>query len=395
MKKILIHIGGFHAGGAEKSLVSFLSTIPKDRYHIDILVYRCDGLFSTLVPNFVSVKEIPFPYKCLGVSLSNVEFYLKHNPKFLIKKILGLLAIKTSSRYSPPQVVWKLWKNTIPQYPEKYDVAISYIEGVTNYYVIDKVTAKKKILWVHNEYSKLRYSADFDYSYFCRADAVVTISQLCKDDLVNNFPSIKDKFKILQNIVNPNLIKELSDADIDDSSFNNCKSKYKILSIGRLCPQKNFELAIHAAEILKKNGFNFTWFIIGEGPLYGSLVALCKKLGVMDNFVFLGLKANPYFYIKHTDIFVMPSIFEGKSIALEEAKILCKPIVCTNFKTAFDAIENNITGIITNMQPQDMADSIYTVCTDCKLRDRLTSNLSKLQFDNTSEISNYIQLIGA
>ena len=54
----------------------------------------------------------------------------------------------------------------------------------------------------------------------------------------------------------------------------------------------------------------------------------------------MGVKENPYPYIKKADIYVQPSRYEGKSIAIDEAKILKKPIVVTNFSTAKDQIEN-------------------------------------------------------
>ena len=68
------------------------------------------------------------------------------------------------------QYLWKMWKKDIPMLNEEYDIAVSYIEGTTNYFVIDKVKAKRKILWMHTIYDKWGYTSDFDKHYFEKAD---------------------------------------------------------------------------------------------------------------------------------------------------------------------------------------------------------------------------------
>ena len=62
-------------------------------------------------------------------------------------------------RYSESGEAWRCF---IPAQKKVYDLAVSYEDGFSNYYVIDKVTASKKILWVHNEYEKLSYKMKFD-----------------------------------------------------------------------------------------------------------------------------------------------------------------------------------------------------------------------------------------
>ena len=73
---------------------------------------------------------------------------------------------------------------------------------------------------------------------------------------------------------------------------------------------------------------------------------LIEKKNLENHFKLLGFKENPYPYIKHADIYVQPSRYEGKSIAIDEAKILNKPIIVTNFETAKDQINDGMNGII-------------------------------------------------
>lgn len=393
-KNILIHIGGLGAGGAEKSLVSFLNTLPAEQYNVDLMTLNKGGLFRNLVPEYVNIIEPPFPYNCLGISPTDWKFYSKHNPIYFFKKIYSLYKLKKQTNLPVGQVLWPIWKNCIKQNQKKYDIAMSYIEGLPNYYVMDKVDAKKKILWIHNEYTKLGYDKEFDKEYFKKADAVVTISELCKNDLVDNFPDLKDKFNILENITNPILIKKMAEEEIKDSAFENRKNTLKLLSIGRLYPQKNYPLAIDAAKIIKDKGIEFKWYIIGEGVLRGEIEKQINALSLQDNITLLGLRSNPYPYIKQCDIIVQSSLFEGKSIAIDEAKILCKPIVATNYPTVYDVISDNKNGLIAEMTPASLAEKIISLYNDKELSEMLSSNLREEAIDNTSEIENYIKLIG-
>lgn len=393
MKKVIIHIHSLYGGGAEKSLISFLNSIPENKYDIDLLLISKTGLFLPLVPSWINIIDATFPYKCLAVSPHNIKYYLKHGIKYWFKKIFVMRKYKQETGLSFSQYLWKNWSPSIPVFQKQYDVAISYIDGITNYYVIEKVKAQKKILWVHNEYDKLGYNRAYDETFFSKADAIVTISDLCKNNLEKNFPNLKDRFNILENISNPTLINKLALENISDPQFCNTTAGIKILSIGRLAPQKNYSLAIKAAKILKDKGISFQWFVIGEGVLRGEIENEIKQLNLCSNFILMGQKPNPYFYIKHSDIIVQSSLFEGKSIAIDEAKILHKPIVSTNYNTVNDLIKDGENGIITEMTPDSLAAGILKIINNPSIKDRLISNLQKENINNQNEITKYLHLI--
>ena len=392
-KNILIHIGSLNAGGAEKSLVSLLSTIPKDKYDIDLLLVRKDGLLMNLIPSHINILETPLQYKCYSNSPKNIGFYIRHNPKYLIKKLYTAYKYKKSKKESLDQYIWSIWKDTFKPLEKKYDVAISYLEGITNYYILDKVDARKKLIWIHNEYDKLGYDKNYDAPYFEKADAIVTISQLCKENLVKNFPLLKERIHILENISNPQLIWDMANTEIDDPQFNSSAGIFRILTIGRLTPQKNYLMAIDSARILKDKGLEFRWYIIGAGPLKTEIEKRISGQGLDNHVILLGLRANPYAYMKQCDIVVQSSMFEGKSIVLDEAKILCKPIVATCYNTVYDTIENGINGVITGMTPESLANGIYNLLKAPEERIRYSKYLRENITNNLSELHKYINLI--
>ncbi len=390
--KVLFIIGSLSAGGAERSLVSLLNALPSDKYSIDLIVSKKGGLFFPLIPQYINIIEAPFPYNCLVHPPKDVKFYIKHNFIYWFKKVYRIVKSKRLlKQYALQQILWQLWKKDIPNFPIEYDVAISYLEGFPNYYVIDKIKAKKKILWIHSEYKKLRYNPDLDFQYFEKANKIITISAACRQNLVDTFPLLDNNIEVIENLSDAKLIKRMADEQITEISIPN--NQLIILSIGRLVPVKSFDLAIKAAQILKQKNIHFNWYIIGDGILRTDLEKLIEKLDLTQHVFLLGLQTNPYKFMKRADIIVQSSSYEGKSIVIDEAKILCKPIVSTNYTTVYDAIKDRETGIITKMTPESLANSIYSLSQDSELRQAIIAHLSMSTYDNKDNINQYISLL--
>ena len=177
MKKILIAIYNLSAGGGQKSLISLLNTIPKDKYSIDLLLMEKKGLFLSQVPEFINIIEGEKKFKAIHHPISDLKFFTPLNRlwwKILHSRLKAKIFYKHLHR---EQAQWKTWNSHIKTLEKEYDCAISYLEGVMNYFVIDKVKAKRKILWIHNVYTSLHYNPSFDFNYFSQADYVATMSE--------------------------------------------------------------------------------------------------------------------------------------------------------------------------------------------------------------------------
>ena len=98
---------------------------------------------------------------------------------------------------------------------------------------------------------------------------------------------------------------------------------------------------------------------------------LIKKFGVEENFILLGARENPYPDIANAKLFVQPSRYEGKSVVLDEAKILATPIVATAYPTVGDQLSNEQEGIIVEMNPNSIAEGIERLIEDTSLRDKI------------------------
>lgn len=392
-KKVLFVIHGLDCGGAEKSLISLLSSIPEDKYDIDLIIGNPNGIFMDSIPSYVHViddcymlENFATPLGLRRKKVANI-YDLALQTKWQIQRRID----KSKKYLSYSEFRWKIWGQYLPKLHKKYDLAISYMNGFPNYYVIQKTTAASKILWVHNEFEKLGYNIPFEKQFFSQADRIVTISDSCANNIVKYYPEFKEKVLVLENISSGKIIQTMAEESIDDEYFN--YSGVKILSIGRLMKQKNFELAIGAAAILKEKGLKFKWYVLGEGELRNSLTNKITELNLQDYFVLPGIKTNPYPYIKHCDIFCQTSLYEGKSIALDEAKILQKPIVVTNYATCVNSIDNGVNGIIVDMAADSVARAIMDICSDTVLRQRMIDNLSTESMGNSLEINKYMNLM--
>ena len=98
-------------------------------------------------------------------------------------------------------------------------------------------------------------------------------------------------------------------------------------------------MALEAARILKEHNIRFKWYFVGDGSLMGELKTIIEKYGLRDYVILLGLRENPYPYMKHCDIYVQPSLHEGYCITLAEAKLFGHPIVATDFTGAREQLE--------------------------------------------------------
>lgn len=194
----------------------------------------------------------------------------------------------------------------------------------------------------------------------------------------------------MENISSPTIIRQQSLESIGEFKKQVDQMKANgntiLCTIGHICRGKGFDLAIEASDILKRNGIHFKWIFIGK-VLEEDLLKLIADNGLDDNILLVGIQSNPYPYIGLSDIVVHPSRFEGKSIALDEAKILCKPIVVTNFSTVGDQFENGKNGTICGMSGKAVANAIIELINDSSLQDSYRMYLESHIIDNSSEVN--------
>lgn len=392
-KKLLFVMPGLYGGGAEKSLVNLLNLLDYSKYEVDLLLFRVEGLFLQQVPKEVHILETPATLKYSYVPLDKEALHSISGLWAGVVRLLGTGICRLLNKENEKQVRWaKFYSKSIRKLPGEYDVALAYLHDESTYYVIDKVDAKRKIVWVHNDFDKLLGDASFFYKYFKKSDAVVSISDRCVEILQERFPDIGGKFIMLPNLTSSALIRRMADEYIPKEYDTAIP---RLLSVGRLSGQKGYDFAIDAAAILKKKGVRFTWYVLGIGELEQELRQRISECNVTDCFRLLGIRENPYPYIQHCNVVVQPSRFEGKSVVLDETKILCKPIVVTDYATVRDQIEDGEEGMIVPMNAEGIADGIQRMLDIEELRNGYIERLRAHEYGNQDEVQKYMDLIDA
>ena len=386
-KKILFVNISLVNGGAEKSLVNLLNEMPEDQYEIDLLLFRKEGMFLPQVPHYVNIIEAP-------EALKNLYRPVKDFNKNTITKVIGTAISKTitSNPYLMREFRWRnFYRGKITRLSKHYDVAVGCVVGECTYFVNDLVSADKKLCWVHTDYVGAKCDRRADEKYYQNMDSIVTVSDKCAEVLKTVFPEFQNKILWLPNITSSEVLRKRSKEEIPERID---EGKKLLVSVGRLIPLKGFEIAIDAAKIMKQDGCQFQWFILGNGELFDKLNAQIEDLELKDWVKLLGPKENPYAYIAKSDVVVQSSKYEGKSVVLDEAKILGIPIVSTNYDTVVDQIIPEKEGLIVNMDAEDIAHGIEEMFNNQMLYKTIKNYLNAHEYGNQADVEKYIKLIG-
>lgn len=392
-KKILFVIPSLDLGGAEKSLVNLLNSIDYNLYEVDLLIFTQRGVFLNSIPKEVKIINNSEAYQLFSKSvLVSVPVFLGKG-EFLSAYHRLLFAFKNryyKNNTISEQYTWKHTSMFLPKLKNEYDAAIGYLEKSTHYFVVDNVNAKKKIGWIHTDLEALKLDFDFEKKYFDKLDYLVTVSEGLKERLLIKMPFFKSKIIAIENINSRKMILQLAE---QESKVKLEEKVFSIIFVGRLVKEKGLFMAIDAIKILKEKLLNVKFYLVGKGNLENELKKYVNNIGLAKEVVFLGMQENPYPIIKQANIFLMTSLYEGKSIALEEAKILNKPIVITNFSSAKDQIIDNYTGLIADMTPESIAEKLMKLYKEENFRNNLRDNLSHFEFGNENEIRKLYHLI--
>lgn len=389
MKKILFVINSLTIGGSEKSLVSLLNCIDYNKYQVDLLMFKKGEDFDKYIPEEVNVLEVPDYYKFIY----DKRYKLKFNEKlrYSLCRLNTSINLRTNKKIQSEQIIYKHHKNVLKKVEGSYDVAIAYSQGLPTYFVADKVEAKKKIAWINCDYATTGYDKDLDELFYNKFDKIVAVSETIKKSILEIKPKYKDKIEVILDIVNPMLIESMADEEIvlEDKSYIN------ILTVARLIIHyKGYDMAIKSAKILKDKGYKFKWYVVGEGEHRKEIESLIIQNGLEDQFILLGKMENPYPYMKNCDIYVQPSRKEGFGLTVIEAKILKKPIVCTNFNTAKEIINNGQDGLIVDINEYDLYIGIKKYLEDIQFRKKIEYNLdNKEKYTSLDEIKKIYNIL--
>jgi glycosyltransferase involved in cell wall biosynthesis len=362
-KKILFVNGHLNVGGVENSLLNVLKSIDYCAYEIDLILFEGLGDYANQIPEEVNIihynlsKAYGPIIQCILESIKDKNwFVLFLRLVFLLEKIIGVRALYLA------RPLFHL--NKI------YDCAIAYRVGICTDFVGYIINSKKKVTWWHH--------GSFDYpenlkkrwvKVFGKFNNIIAVSDSCKEMLIHNINEIKDKIITIPNIINVDEIQQK--AKESTSSIINYDENIILLSVGRLSPEKGMLNCVHACKKLVEQGYKIKWYLIGEGVQRDEIERCIKDYKLENNIYLLGAIANPYPYIKNTNIYVHPSLVESLSISILEALALNTPVTVAKSMGPMEFIDHEQNGLLVDPTPEGLFKGIVSLIKDTNLYNQL------------------------
>lgn len=395
-KNILILMPSMFIGGAERSLIGLLDSIDYTKYDIDLFLNRHEGEFLNLIPEKVNLLPQIDAYTNFDRPIKDVLF--SKNFKYGIARLKAKVDMRKNVKLGNEHNVWSSLQfisnrltPLLPNIDKEYDLAINFL-GIADV-LGQKVKAKKKLAWIHTDYTKLVPNKELDMDTYSKVDYVVTVSKDCENQFLSVYSMLKEKSLVVENTLSEKFIKEQANEKITDDKFDINNDQIKLVSIGRFTDAKNFDNVPQICKHILEKGIDVKWYIIGFGGDETLIKQKIKEFDMEQHVIILGKKENPYPYIKACDIYVQPSRYEGKAVAVREAQILNKPVVITNFETSKSQLIDGFDGIIVPMDNEGCAEGIYNLIKDKELQQRLIENTKITDYTNKQELEKIYALL--
>lgn len=393
MKKprIFINIHYLEIGGAETSLIGLLQALDPARVDIDLFLNDHRGEMMAYIPEWVHVLPPCKPYTMIERPIKEVvkAGYIH----IALARLWAKIQYRRYARQKRPidgsAIFAYVGKYVTPLLPSlkhfgEYDLAISYV--TPHNIVLDKVLARKKIGWIHTDYTQIDVNASLEQPVWNGYDHIVSISPDVTRSFCQAFPRLRNKITEIENILSTRLIRQRAGGKQGPSDMPASGNGYTLLTVGRFSYPKKLEDIPVICRMLTEKGLSVKWYIIGYGGSDAYIRKAIADEGMEGQVILLGKRENPYPYIKACDWYVQPSRYEGKSVTVREAQILGKPVIVTAYPTAASQVRNGIDGIIVPLDVEACAAGMAAALTDRAKRQSLTAYLASHDYGHEHEV---------
>lgn len=395
-KSLLIVSHALELGGAERSLIGLLESLDPEKWDVDLHLLRHEGELMKMIPPHINLLPAIPAYTVLARPMKKT--FLEGHLLLTSARLAGKLAAKRYAKkhHHVESVVSVEYshKYTCPFMPKiqpdkEYDLAISYL--TPHYFVTKKVRAKKKLAWIHNDYTQVQLNVPSETEMWSAYDYIASISDAVTESFLKTFPSLEDRIVLIENILPEAMVwKQTEEFDVEEEMPS---KGTRLLSIGRFCYQKNFENVPDICARLLREGLDVYWYLIGFGSSEALIKEKIRECGMEDRVIVLGKKSNPYPYLAACDLYVQPSRYEGKAVTVREAQMLHKPSVITNYATASSQLEDDVDGVIVPMDNEDCAKGIADLLRDPERMERYVRKCKERDYSNSMEVEKLSALL--
>lgn len=307
--------------------------------------------------------------------------------RFIVK---NLGAMRRKGVFQPDKLLWRMLSDGAQRFPVRFDMAVAYLEGASAYYVADHVKADKKCAFVHIDYESAGYTREMDQGCWDRFDRIFTVSDEVRSHFLAVYPEYASKTEIFHNLIDQEGIRRRAK---ERGGFRDTYHGRRLLTVGRLAYQKAYDIAVDAMKLLKDSGCRARWYVLGEGDQRSMLEKKIAAAGLEEDFVLLGAVSNPFPYYAQADLYIHATRFEGKSIAIQEAQTLGCAVIASDCNGNREQISDGEDGILCELTPRAVADSIAGLLADDEKRKRLGQAAARKTTAQEEEIAKLLRLV--
>lgn len=395
-KRIFIAIHYLEIGGAEISLIGLLNAINTGQYDVDLFLYSHRGELLKQVPDAVHLLPEIKKYDVIEKPIK--EAIQKGFPDIALARLWAKYQFdryaKRNQLKEGSAILQYVFDAVTPLLPDinpntEYDLAISFL--TPHNIVLNKVKAKKKLAWIHTDYTKISVNVEKEIKVWSQFDHIVSISEDVTRSFLSVFPTLAGKIIEIANILSPRTVRAKALASKVDFPIQN--ERVNLLSVGRFTFAKNFDNVPDICRRILQEGCEVYWYIVGYGGDEQLIKEKIKEAGMEEHVILLGKRENPYPFIKACDIYVQPSRFEGNAVTVCEAQILCKPVVAVNYPTAHSQIKQGVDGIIVPQDNVGCAHEIVQFIKNKEHQQKIVDYLKEHDYGNEKEVQKLYSLM--
>ncbi|MBQ2986524.1 MAG: glycosyltransferase [Tyzzerella sp.] len=334
--KIIYYYSQLNVGGAERSTVRLVNRMKDMGWDVTLLLRWNNGKLEHELDD--EIKRIYLKYERKSAFAGRVGDFIWAIFQYIFCKIRERRLNK-----------------------EEYDIAICGLFGYNPHILLRKVRARQYYQMLRNDVEKTgkygkteQYIKEFGDCF----DRYIGVSSYTTESFKRCYPQYANKAKVIYNIIPE--VNQDEQMNIPQE-YTSAGERLKILTLGRLENRsKGLFRILDVVKMLVEDGFdNFIWYIVGEGPDREELSKRISNMG-LDNVVMLCKgTTNPFPYYKYADLVAVLSYYEGLCGVVNEAKIMERPVIATNFSGIQEQltdgengyiVENDVNAIIEKMR---------------------------------------------
>lgn len=381
-KKILFLAEELETNGAVMSLLALLKALPSKKYEVSLFLFKHGVKMMDEIPPYIHVFPEYLPYSIHRMPRKQACTRALKNLR--IDLLLYRVVVAGQRALGKDFILWKM----LPNIPGHYDIACCYTDGFVAPMMMRKVDADYKCSWIHLPYTVCGFQPSV-YQALKQMDMCVPVSE----------DTGRELDKVLGGHVPQHIVHNITDVQsCIDRAKEPCEKGripgvHRIVSVGRVTPQKFFDIIPPVAQLLKARNIPFEWYVVGNGDKYEELKQQTSDMQLDDRVHFIGARPNPMPWIKSADVFVNPSRFEAWGMTVSEALCLGKAVIVSDIPVFKEQITDGVNGIICHITPANLANDIERILTDSNLRHKLECNALSYPFTKESVVKEFDELI--